>query len=337
MAKKISLTGSRKEGNVYQNLVPTGQPNFGKMLKILWQGITNKAENTPKKQIGPFNTDTSVYNKAPESGLRITWIGHSSLLIEIDGKRILTDPVWGARASFSQKIGPKRFFNAPLPLNDLPKLDAIIISHDHYDHFDETTIRYFADKQIPFYCSLGVGDYLKKWGIPSALITEMDWGDTARIGLDCTITTTPARHFSGRGLTNHRQTLWSAFVIKGHTHHIFFGADSGWFDGFAAIGDAYGPFDLTMLEIGAYGKYWPDIHMGPDSAAKAHLALKGKVMMPIHWGTFNLAPHAWYEPIERLMQIAKEKHITLFSPQPGLPSEVVADGLITDWWKKFMS
>ncbi len=335
MASKLNLKGSRKVGNVFQNPIPTQQPGGGEMVKILWQYITNKAENSPKKQIGPFNTNTAVYNIAPKSGLRITWIGHSSILIEIDGKRILTDPVWGQRASFSQSFGPKRFFNAPLPLHQLPALDAIIISHDHYDHFDESTIRYFADKTVPFYCSLGVGQYLIKWGIAPKRITEMDWGDTAKIDSDCTLTTTPARHFSGRGLTHRSETLWSAFVIKGHTHNIFFGADSGWFDGFADIGDAYGPFDLTMLEIGAYGKYWPDIHMGPDHAANAHLALMGKVMMPIHWGTFNLAPHAWYEPIERLTQIAKEKNITLFAPEPGLPSEVAGEALISGWWERF--
>lgn len=336
MAEKINLIGSRKIGKVYQNPVETID-GIKNIVPIFWEYLTNKAENTPKKQIGPFHTDPVIYKTPPASGLRITWIGHSGILIEIDGKRILTDPVWGARASFSQSFGPKRFFAAPLPLDDLPELDAIIISHDHYDHFDEGTIRYFAGKKVPFFCSLGVGQYLLKWGVAAERITEMDWGDKAKIGNDCTLTTTPARHFAGRGITHRNETLWSAFVIQGHTHRIFFGADSGWWDGFAAIGETYGPFDLTMLEIGAYGKHWPDIHMGPDHAANAHLALKGKIMMPIHWGTFNLALHAWHEPVERLTQIAKEKHITLFVPEPGLPAEVTDEGLIFGWWNKFMS
>jgi L-ascorbate metabolism protein UlaG (beta-lactamase superfamily) len=155
------------------------------------------------------------------------------------------------------------------------------------------------------------------------------------VGNDCVITATPSRHFSGRGIVGRNETLWSSFVIKGKKHNIFFGADSGWFPGFETIGDTFGPFDLTMLEIGAYGKYWPDIHMGPDHASNAHLALKGKLMMPIHWGTFSLAPHAWYEPIERLVNYAEEKHIELFVPEPGKPTEVTGE-LIAEWWKKYL-
>ncbi|QJD95093.1 MBL fold metallo-hydrolase [Mucilaginibacter robiniae] len=333
----IQLKGARKEGKKYLNPVPTDTAGFDHFFPILWEYLTNKSENTPKKTLGPFKTDASIYASPPVSGLRVTWIGHSSLLIEIDGKRILTDPVWSQRASFSQYLGPKRFFAAPLPLAELPPLDAVLISHDHYDHFDEATIRALAPKNIPFYCSLGVGQYLKAWGVSEHLITEMDWGDTARIGDDCTITTTPTRHFSGRSLSNRMETLWLAFVIKGVKHNIFFGADSGWFEGFEEIGKAYGPFDLTMLEIGAYGKNWPDIHMGPLSAFNAHLALKGKQMMPIHWGTFNLALHAWYEPIEILLELVKKQPQSLFIPEPGKPTEVTGTNYNSGWWNKFMS
>jgi len=156
----------------------------------------------------------------------------------------------------------------------LPKLDAILLSHDHYDHLDKDTIKNFAGSTNQFYCSLGVGQHLEKWGINANYITEVDWGDSVMIGNDIILTATPARHFSGRGIINRNETLWSSFVIKGPKHNIFFGADSGWFPGFKEIGDAFGPFDLTMLEIGAYGKYWPDIHMGPDHASNAHIALK---------------------------------------------------------------
>lgn len=333
----VNLKGSRKEGNKYINPIPTDEAGFGKMPAILWEYITNKAENTPKKTIGPFHTDPAIYNIPPQSGLRITWMGHSGILIEIDGKRLLTDPVWSDRASFLQSMGPKRFFPAPIALTDLPKLDGIIISHDHYDHFDMATMKYFASVDVPFYCSLGVGQYLEKWGVAKSRITEMDWGDVANIGTDMTITSAPTRHFSGRGITHRNETLWASFVIKGPQHNIYYGADSGWFDGFADIGEAYGPFDLTMLEIGAYGKHWPDIHMGPLSAANAHVALKGKVMMPIHWGTFNLAPHAWYEPIEKLLPLAERQHITLFVPEPGKPTEVSGEAYNSQWWKQYLS
>ncbi|CAN5368302.1 MBL fold metallo-hydrolase [soil metagenome] len=331
----MSLQGSRKKSGKYLNPIPTNTGGFGKLIPILKEYINNKAENTPKQALGPFTADASVYNTAPVNGLRITWIGHSSVLIEIDGKRILTDPVWSERVSFSSYIGPKRFFAPPLPLNDLPPLDAVLLSHDHYDHLDRETIKFFKDTHIPFYCSKGVGQYLSAWGIDRTFITEMDWGDSVFIGNDCVVTATPARHFSGRGILGRNETLWSSFVIKGKKHNIFFGADSGWFPGFEEIGNAFGPFDLTMLEIGAYGKNWPDIHMGPDHASTAHLALKGNLMMPIHWGTFNLAPHAWYEPVELLLKNAASKNINLFVPEPGKATEVKGS-YISNWWKQYL-
>lgn len=328
------LSSARKNGKKFLNPVPTDLGSLRNLVPILKEFINNKAENTPAAPLGPFTTDTGIYNKPPESGLRVTWLGHSSLLIEIDGKRILTDPVWSDRASFLTFIGPKRFFKPPMALHDLPSLDAIIISHDHFDHLDAATIHALTGNILPFYCPIGVGQFLNDCGIEKNFIHEMDWGDSIMLGNDCQITATPARHFSGRGLLGRNETLWASFVIRGPKHNIFFGADSGWFPGFARIGEQFGPFDLTMLEIGAYGKHWPDIHMGPDHASNAHLALQGKVMMPIHWGTFNLAPHAWYEPIERLQQYAKQKDITLFAPEPGKPVEVKAHN--SEWWKKYM-
>ncbi len=330
----MSLSGASKKGKKFLNPIPTDEAGFSKLIPIFKEYYNNTAENTPVKSLGPFKTDISVLQAPPETGLRITLIGHSSLLIEVDGKRILTDPVWSDRVSFSQLMGPKRFFQPPLALADLPPLDAVIVSHDHYDHLDKNTIKFFAGKAIPFICSLGVGRYIQKWGVEKNYISELDWGDSIMLDDDCNITATPSRHFSGRGIIGRMETLWSSFVIKSAKHNIFFGADSGWFPGFKEIGDTFGPFDLTMLEIGAYGKYWPDIHMGPDNASNAQIALNGKLMMPIHWGTFNLAPHAWYEPIERLIDYAQEKNIKLFVPEPGKPTEVKEYN--SEWWKKYM-
>lgn len=321
-----------KEGKKFCNPVPTEISTGSNMLKILWKYYTNRAETIPKQKLGPFTTDTLLYQKAPHSGLRITWIGHSTLLIEVDGKCILTDPVWSNRASFSSFIGPKRFFPAPLNLKDLPPLDAIIISHDHYDHLDKDVIKQFASSSIPFYCSLGVAKYLGEWGIQSNRITEMDWTDKVMIRDACELTALPARHFSGRSLFNRFETLWSSFVIKTSRHNIFYGADSGWFDGFKEIGDVYGPFDVTMLEIGAYNEDWADIHMGPENAATAHVDLRGNLLMPIHWGTLNLALHAWNEPIERLIKTATEMNIKLFLPKPGDPTEVTGNSFNSNWW-----
>ncbi|MCC8409699.1 MBL fold metallo-hydrolase [Mucilaginibacter sp. UR6-1] len=329
----MGIQPAKKQGKKFVNIIPTDAAGFGKMPSILREYINNKQENVPLKKLGPFTTDAGVYNTPPATGLRITWIGHSSIIIEIDGKRLLTDPVWSQRVSFSQSIGPKRFFDAPLALNQLPHIDAVISSHDHYDHLDEHTIKYLATKNIPFICSLGVGQYLRKWGVKT--FTELNWGDSTQLD-NLTITAAPARHFSGRGLFNRDETLWSSFVIKGPQHNIYFGADSGPSPSFKDIGDAFGPFDLTMLEVGAYGKHWPDIHMGPDNATNAHLALKGKIMLPIHWGTFNLAPHAWYEPAEKVLDFAAQKGISLFMPSPGTPTDVEANE-VSNWWKPYMS
>ncbi|THU42024.1 MBL fold metallo-hydrolase [Niastella caeni] len=322
-----------KEGKKYLNPVPTKVDTGGNMLGVLWKFLTNSAETFPKQKLGPFSTDVSIYQQPAASGLRITWVGHSSLLIEIDGLRLLTDPVWSKRASFSSRIGPQRFFPAPLAIKDLPPLDAIIISHDHYDHLDRSVIPQFAASNVPFYCSLGVAQYLMAWGIQKERITELNWTDSRTIANNCTITALPARHFSGRSLFNRFETLWSSFAIKTATHNIYYGADSGWFDGFHEIGEAYGPFDITMLEVGAYNENWADIHMGPDNAIKAHVALKGKLLLPIHWGTFNLALHPWKEPVERLMELAAQMNIPLFLPKPGEPTVATGKAYTSQWWE----
>jgi len=208
----------------------------------------------------------------------------------------------------------------------------VIISHDHYDHLDKTVIPKLAATNVPFICSVGVGKYLQQWGVSANNITELNWSDSTQVK-QLSITATPARHFSGRGIFNRNETLWSSFVLKGPAHNIFYGADSGWFPGFEEIGNTFGPFDLTMLEIGAYGEGWPDIHMGPENAVKAHLALKGKVMMPIHWGTYNLAFHPWYEPVERVLKAATTNKVSLLLPCPGMPTDVNGKALISNWWQ----
>lgn len=192
-------------------------------------------------------------------------------------------------------------------------------------------IKLLQGSKVKFICSKGVGTHLQRWGIAAERITELDWTQSTSVN-NCTITAVPARHFSGRGITNRNQTLWSAFVIKGPQHNVFFGADSGFFPGFKEIGDKYGPFDLTMLEVGASDPAWPDIHMGPDKATDAHLALRGKLMMPIHWGTFNLALHAWREPVETTLAMARQKGIELFLPKPGMVTDV-AGAYNSEWWK----
>ena len=206
----------------------------------------------------------------PASGLRATWLGHSSVLIEIDGARILTDPVWGPRASPSRLAGPKRFQPPAVPLKALPRLDAVVISHDHYDHLDHSTIRELARLPVPFVTSLGVGAHLESWGIAPERITELDWWESHRLaGTDLTITAAPSQHFSGRSLTDRNATLWSAMVLRSQRHSVFFSGDTGLTTEYEAIGQRLGPFDLVLLEVGAFHPAWGDIHLGPENALRA--------------------------------------------------------------------
>ncbi len=241
------------DGKKYHNPVPTSlrpPSGYGQMLKS-W--LLGKEERTPQTPPGPFRADAAALAvPVPAAALRVIWLGHSTVLLEIDGRRVLTDPVWAARASPAQFMGPKRFFAPPLPLDKLPKLDAVLLSHDHYDHLDEATIRVLGRTGVPFFCPLGVGAHLRRWGVPAARITELNWWETAALGPDFMLVATPARHYSGRGLLSRDRTLWASWCLLGPQHKVFFGGDSGPFaEGFRQIGAAYGPFDLTMLEIGS--------------------------------------------------------------------------------------
>jgi L-ascorbate metabolism protein UlaG (beta-lactamase superfamily) len=267
-----------------------------------------------------------------ESGLRVTWLGHSTLLLEIDGVRVLTDPVWGKRASPLPFAGPKRFHPPPAALSALPPLDAVIISHDHYDHLDRPTIRALIEMNVPFITSLGVGRHLEKWGIVPDRITELDWWETVRLG-DVMITAAPAQHFSGRGIKNRNTTLWSSFHLRGPKHSFFFGADTGLTDEYREIGKRLGPFDVVALEIGAYHPSWGDIHMGPVNAVTAHGMLGSGAFLPIHWGTFNLAMHPWDEPAETVLRLAPEAGITLVMPRLGEPVEPTRNAVVDPWWR----
>jgi L-ascorbate metabolism protein UlaG (beta-lactamase superfamily) len=268
-------------------------------------------------------------------------LGHSSTLVEIDGVRILIDPVWEERASPLQWAGPKRFFAPPLKLEDLPRLDAVLISHDHYDHLGEETVSRLKQLQpaVRWVTSLDVGAELRQMGVPAGRITELDWTKSVKIigeeGTVCEATSLPSRHFSGRSTFNRFETLWASFVLRGAKHSVYYGADSGWWEGFAEIGASYGPFDLTMLEIGAYDDLWRQIHLGPDGAARAFREMGGAgLLMPIHWGLFNLALHAWEQPVERMWELADAQGFKLWQPEPGRPTDVVAEVQVrSDWWR----
>jgi L-ascorbate metabolism protein UlaG (beta-lactamase superfamily) len=334
------LKRAEKQGRKFLNPIETRVGGLDMMWKVLPLYFMNQEERVPKTPPGPFRTNATVYDQPPSSGLRVTWMGHSSMLVEIDGLRVLIDPVWDERASPATWFGPKRFFPAPLRLEEIPKLDVILISHDHYDHLGKMTIERLAKLNLAsearWVAPLGVGALLSKFGVRPDSISELDWTDAVAIcGESLKITALPARHFSGRSLSNRFETLWASYVLKGSNHTVYYGADSGLWDGFGEIGKDYGPFDLTMLEIGASNQLWSDIHMGPDGAARAFQELGGKgLLMPIHWGLFDLALHGWRQPIERIVELADAAGVKLWSPEPGLPKEVVSgEELRSQWWR----
>lgn len=329
------LQPARRNGRQYLNPVPTTIGGPSMIFKMGPEFFFGAKARSPREQLGPFRTDAAIYATKPRSGLRITWMGHATSIIEIDGARILTDPVWDERASPASWYGPKRFFPAPLALSALPTIDAVIISHDHYDHVGAHTIRALASLPVvgkaQWITPLGVGALLQRWGVPAAHCLELNWMGSAQVGA-VQVTALPSRHFSGRSLFNRFETLWASFGLSGPQHRVFYGADSGEWPGFREIGEHFGPFDLTMLEIGASNPLWADIHMGPEGAVRSFRALGGHgLLMPIHWGLFDLALHHWKQPIEQIWPIP---HLKLWSPTPGVPSDAIAgEELRSEWWR----
>jgi L-ascorbate metabolism protein UlaG (beta-lactamase superfamily) len=277
--------------------------------------------------------------------LAATWLGHATVLLEVEGRWVLTDPVWSDRASPSQLVGPRRFHPLPLPLTDLPALAAILVSHDHYDHLDTATVDALVRTQdAPFVVPLGVGDHLRRWDVPEHRIVELDW-DAAVDVAGLRITSVEARHGSGRGLTTNL-TLWSGWAVAGERIRAHFGGDTGYTPDFAEVGERLGPFHLTLLPVGAYDRSrWPDVHLDPAQAVQVHRDLRGQVLLPIHWATFDLAFHEWAAPVEWLRKEAADQGVSLALPPPGrrvdlaavLDRDTAGDGVsglpLEPWWE----
>jgi len=286
----------------------------------------------------PMADPRERWRRAPHSGLRATWLGHSTVLIEIDdGRRIvrlLTDPVWGARASPSQLAGPKRFQPAAVPLHALPPIDAVLLSHDHYDHLCMHTAKALAKKDLPWITSLGVGAHLEAFGVRPERITELAWWQSQRVpGTGIEVIAAPSQHFSGRGLKDRNATLWSSFVVRGARQQVFFSGDTGLTDQYAEIRARCGPLDLVMLEVGAFHPSWGDIHLGPAGALEALALLGGGALLPVHWGTFSLALHAWDEPAETLLDQAPRQGVPLVMPMLGEAVEPAQVDHVVPWWR----
>ncbi|MER7925418.1 MBL fold metallo-hydrolase [Streptomyces sp. NPDC096057] len=330
-----------KDG-VFQN--PGGNTSVrpsGGAMRGMGKSYLDKEERARRAPTGtlPVHATTLADLARPAAtGLRLTWMGHSSVLAEIDGHRVLFDPVWGERCSPFPFAGPKRLHPVPLPLAALGPVDVVVISHDHYDHLDMPTIKALADTDTLFAVPLGVGAHLEHWGVSPDRLRELDWHEETKVG-GLTLTATPARHFCGRGLRNTQHTLWASWVVAGDEHRIYHSGDTGYFDGFKDIGTAHGPFDATMIQIGAYSEFWPDIHMTPEEGLCAHLDLQGGqphgVLLPIHWGTFNLALHPWAEPGEWTADAGESAGQAVATPTPGEPFEPGGTLATDPWWRPF--
>jgi L-ascorbate metabolism protein UlaG (beta-lactamase superfamily) len=338
-----TLTGLRRERALasrqfrdgsFRNTAPVGPGLKGDSLKVMKEFFLGGRKRVPRTALPVESPLQAWAQPVSGSGLRVTWLGHSTLLIEVDGRRVLTDPVFGERASPVSFAGGRRFHPVPATIDQLPPLDAVLLSHDHYDHLCRESIVELARRRVPVVTSLGVGAHLERFGVDPALVTELDWWEQHTLpGGGLSLTATPAQHFSGRGLTDRNSTLWSSWVIRTDRHRLFFSGDTGLTEEFAAIGKQLGPFDLTMLEIGAWHPAWGDIHLGPANALRAFQLLGGGTLLPVHWGTFDLGLHPWDEPAETLLSLAAPAGVRLLTPRLGRPFEPDAIDRPDPWWR----
>lgn len=319
-------------GGSFVNVEP--QAPFEITWDYLREQFFGEQKREPTRIVPVILVEPAGLKVKPSNGLRATWLGHASVLIEIDGHRILTDPVFSVRASPFQFIGPRRLHPPPMQLRQLTGIDAVVISHDHYDHLDEAAIRHLADQGTRFFVPLGVGAHLEAWDIAQTQIHEMDWWQEKKLGR-LTIIATPSRHYSGRGFFDYKATLWASWSLIGPEHRLFYSGDTGYSKLFRQIGKRFGPFDLNIIKIGSYGPgaSWLDIHMSPEDAIRVHLDVGGKRMLPVHWATFNLGIHVWDEPIERAVKAAAQENVRLLAPRIG--ETITAGRPFTNirWWE----
>lgn len=307
----------------------------GNMLGLTREFLLGGKRRLPPAII-PVESPLETWSRAPATDLRVTWLGHSTMLIESGGIRVLTDPVFGSRVSPVSFAGPRRFHPVPATIAQLPRLDAVLVSHDHLDHLCKPSMLELARLRVPVITGLGVGAHLEKLGVETAV--ELDWWEShALLGGDLAFTAVPAHHFSGRSLLDRDRTLWASWVIQTPRHRLFFSGDTGLHDGFTAIRDRFGTFDLTMLEIGAWNPAWGDIHLGPANALRAFEMLGGGTLLPMHWGTFDLGLHPWAEPAEQLYTLAAGREVRYLTPRLGRPFELAHAEAPTPWWRAIVA
>jgi L-ascorbate metabolism protein UlaG (beta-lactamase superfamily) len=315
----------------FHNVTEGKQPSGRELLSLWWRFIFKDTSTTvPPAPLQVVPLTRAQLDQAPDGS--IYRLGHSTVLLKLRGKYWMTDPVFSQRASPVQWAGPKRFQPTPIALAELPPLAAVILSHDHFDHLDRETVIALADKAELFVTPLGVGDHLVRWGIAAEKVRQLDWWQSTQVA-DINFTATPAQHFSGRSLFAKNPTLWASWVIDTGSERIFFSGDTGYFAGFAEIGRRHGPFDVTLLEAGAYDKLWAGVHMLPEQVIQAHQDLQGKWLMPIHNATFDLAFHSWDEPLEKLLALSASQDVRLTMPRIGEPALLNDLQPAKPWWR----
>ncbi|HEU4995198.1 MAG TPA: MBL fold metallo-hydrolase [Gemmatimonadaceae bacterium] len=317
----------------FHNTSGLGPRLEGNSLPVMRDFFFGGKARVPRAPL-PMENPVRTWATPVASGLRVTWLGHSTLLIEMDGVTVLVDPVFGQRASPFSFIGPRRFHPPPANIAELPPLDVILLSHDHHDHLNPESIHALARLRVPFVTSLGVGAHLERFGADPRTITELDWWESHTLaGTELTFTAAPAQHFSGRGLFDRNSTLWSSWVLTTPKHRVFFSGDTGLTNELATIGERLGPFELSMIEIGAWHPAWNAIHLGPEQALRAFEMLGGGTFLPIHWGTFDLALHSWAEPPETLLTLAEKSGARVLTPMLGQPIEPANVETLEAWWR----
>ena len=323
-----------KDGKFLNNGGVKMEMSFKDSFKAMWILFKSNSKAEPNKNIAVQKID-SITIANYNSKTRFIWFGHSTFLLQIKGKNLLIDPMFSNVPAPNPLLGNKRFSNKlPIEIEKLPSIDAVLITHDHYDHLDYESIQKLKDKVNMFYTPLGIGIHLLKWGVEKERIIELDWWQEIKFD-ELTIRCTPAQHFSGRGISDREKTLWCSWIIQSDDENLFFSGDSGYASHFKEIGDQYGPFDFAFMECGQYNNLWPLVHMLPEETAQAGLDIKAKKMMPIHWGAFKLASHSWTDPVERISKKAKELNVDLVIPKIG---EIIEIGLndseeIYPWWR----
>lgn len=319
------------QGGRFRNVTESSAPGVGKSLSIAWKFMFDKpADTVPPRAVPVQPLTAAALQAAPDATL--FRLGHSTLLIKLGGVFWLTDPVFSERASPVQWAGPKRFHAPPIAIDELPPIEGVVLSHDHYDHLDEAAIRQLAPKVRHFIAPLGVGDRLIAWGVDAAKVQQLDWWQSTTVS-GVQWVAAPAQHFSGRSMTDRNRTLWASWVILHGNLRLFFSGDTGYHADFRTIGERFGPFDVTMLETGAYNEMWPDVHMQPHETLQAHQDLRGRWLLPVHNGTFDLSMHAWDDPFERIVALADGAGVPVATPAMGESFSLREPQRGTAWWR----